>query len=83
MSGNKPEMTVRIGLISASIWTNAIETGKETKEVRSVVFQRRYKDRDSGEWKSSETFGLADLPALKEVISLALTFVAAKEAYGG
>jgi hypothetical protein len=86
VTGNKPEQTFRIGLVSASVFVNQIETGegkrKETKDVRSVVFQRRYKDRDSGEWKSSDAYGLSDLPALKEVLALALAFVTAKEACG-
>src|SRR5947208_2013132 len=86
MTGNKPEQSYRLGLISASIFVNSIETGegkrKETREVRSVVFQRRYRDKD-GEWKSADSFGLSDLPALRAVVDLAFQFVAAKEACGG
>jgi hypothetical protein len=86
MAGNKPEQTFRIGLISASVFVNEVEAGegarRESREVRSVVFQRRYRDRDSGEWRSSDSFGVADLAILKEVIAMALAYVAAKEACG-
>src|SRR5438067_595675 len=78
MTGNKPEQTIRLGLISASIFVNQIDAGegksRETKEVRNVVFQRRYRDRESGEWKSADSFGLADLPALRELTELALKY---------
>lgn len=84
MTGNRPEQTFRIGLVSASVFVNEIEAGEAgRKEVRSVVFQRRYRDRESGEWRSADSFGLADLASLKEVAALAFAYVAAKEACGG
>jgi len=47
---NPPETTFRLGLVSASVFVNEIETDDGTKEIRNVNLQRRYKD--NGDWKS-------------------------------
>ena len=81
MTGNKPEQVFRIGTVSASVFVNPREAGDENRrETRSVAIQRRYLDRKANEWKTADTFWLADLPALREVIDLALKYIAAKEA---
>ena len=73
----QPEKTFRIGHCSASVFVN---TGKEReRSFRSVVIQRSYKD-DSDEWKTSSSFGLADLPAAIHVLRLAFDHVAQHEA---
>ena len=66
---NPPEKTFRIGLVSASVFVNHIETDDGTKQVRNVNLQRRYKD--NGDWKSSSSFGLQDLPLAIRVLQLA------------
>ena len=66
---NPPETTFRIGLVSASVFVNEIQTDDGPKEIRNVNLQRRYKD--NGEWKSSTSFGLSDLPLATRVLQLA------------
>jgi len=79
---NKPEKTFRIGYVSASVFVNHSESGsgrdKSVREFRNVQLQRSYKD--GTEWKTSNTFGLSDLPSAIRVLELALHHVEEKEA---
>ncbi|TWT51738.1 hypothetical protein KOR42_34250 [Thalassoglobus neptunius] len=76
MASNSPEKTFRIGLVSASIFANEAEGGKRT--ILNVNLQRRYRDGDS--WKSSTSFGLADIPVALRVLQLAQGYVEEREA---
>lgn len=80
MSGNKPVRTIRIGLVSASVFANSrdADEGKEDRVNHSVQLQRRYRD-DEG-WKTTQTLGLADLPVAIQALKMALDFVAEREA---
>jgi hypothetical protein len=75
----KPEKVFRIGSVSASVFVNEIEPGK--RQVRNVNLQKRY--RDGEEWKTSTSFGLAELPQAMSVLDLAMKYVADKEAEVG
>ncbi len=75
----KPEKVIRFGVISASVFTNEIETDGGKRTIRNVKLQRRYRNGD-GEWKSSSSFTLADLPVAVEVLKQATDYVASKEA---
>lgn len=76
----KPERTIRIGAISASIFANTREVGDEdkTRTIRSVTLQRSYKD-DEGNWRNTANFGLADLPVAIRVLELAQAHVESAE----
>jgi len=74
----KPVKVFRIGRMSASMFVNEIERGGGKRQIRNVNLRRRYRDGD--EWKSSSSFGLADIPGAQAVLDLALTYVAVKEA---
>ncbi len=74
----KPERVFRIGPVTASVFANEVEGGK--RHVRNVSLQRRYRDDSDGEWKSSNSFGLGDLPQAIAVLDLAMKFVTEKEA---
>lgn len=80
MSGNKPVRTIRIGLVSASVFANSREAdeGKEDRINHSVQLQRRYRDEDG--WKTTQTLGLADLPVAIHCLQMALDFIAEREA---
>lgn len=82
MANQPPEKTFRIGLCSASVFKNTIEPkdGKGPKRtIRTVVLQRRYQDGD-GQWQSTSSFGLAELPAAARVLDLARDYVEGIEA---
>lgn len=53
------------GGIGVAVWLNEIETAEGPKMVRSITLApRRYRDRDTGEWKDSTSYRPADLTAL-------------------
>lgn len=80
MSGNKPVRTIRLGLVSVSVFANnrEAEEGKEDRVNHSVQLQRRYRDEEG--WKTTYTLGLADLPLAIQALQMALDFVAEREA---
>ena len=73
-----PEKVFRIGSVVASIFVNDLQTDGGKRQVRNVTLQRRYRDGD--EWKSSTSFGLADLPSAVRVLQLAQGHVERSEA---
>ncbi len=75
----KPEKVFRIGSVSASVFLNEIETDGGKRTARNVSLQRRYRD-SSGDWKTSTSFGLADLPQAQAVLDMAMKHVASREA---
>ncbi|TWT60966.1 hypothetical protein [Rubinisphaera italica] len=78
MASNAPEKTFRIGLVSASVFVNEIDGDGGKRTIRNVNLQRRYRDGD--DWKSSTSFGLADLPVALRVLQLAQAYVEEREA---
>ena len=54
--GNKPVDKIRIGRVTASIWSNPSDKG----DFYSVTFERNYKDEGDA-WKSSQSFRRDDL----------------------
>lgn len=76
----KPEQVFRLGVVSASVFVNEIDTDGGKRQMRNVNLQRRYRDSDDGEWKSSSSFGLAELPQALAVLQMAFDHVAGKEA---
>ena len=61
------------------MFTNEVETDGGSKTIRNVKLQRRYRNGD-GEWKTSTSFTLTDLPVAMEVLRLATDYVAGQEA---
>ena len=74
----QPEQVIRFGAVSASVFVNEMETDGGKKAVRNVKLQRRYRNGD-GEWKSSTSFTLSDLPVAIAVLERAMNYVARKE----
>ena len=64
----KPERVIRFGAISASVFTNDVETDGGKKTIRNVKLQRRYRN-GNGEWKTSSSFTLTDLPTAVAVVA--------------
>jgi len=59
---NLPEKKFRAGAISVTVWKNS-NTSKsgEPIEYKTVTLERRYKDRN-GEWQSTNSFMVNDIP---------------------
>ena len=76
---SQSEKQFRIGSVSASVFANTVEgDGGRKRKIRNVNLQRRYKDGD--EWKSSSSFGLADIAHAIRVLQLAQEHVESVEA---
>ena len=53
----RPIQSIRIGDVSASVWSREFAVQGQMRTFRSVTFERSYKDRD-GSWKYTKTFDL-------------------------
>lgn len=79
----QPVKEFRVGGISTSVWSN--ESEKDGRIVRrySVRLKKRYRDRQSGEWKDSDYLFTDDLPRARLVLDKAYEYVALKESEEG
>ncbi|HRZ38512.1 MAG TPA: hypothetical protein P5534_19375 [Candidatus Paceibacterota bacterium] len=68
---DKPIHEVRFGAIKAAIWRNDTVIGVRY----NATFSRLYKDRENGQWKSSDSFGRDDLLVLAKVADSAHTWI--------
>lgn len=67
----RPAHEVRLGRIKGAIWANTTEQGVRY----GVTFNRLYKDQESGEWRTSASFGRDDLLLLAKVSEQALIWI--------
>ncbi len=66
--GNAPERKVRAGGIVATVWLNKGQNARgEEAEYRTISLERSYKDKD-GQWQSTNSFRLNDLPKATAVL---------------
>ena len=63
----QPEKVFRHGGCSASVFINEVTRDGQSRQVRSVSFQKRYLDKN-GEWQSTAHLNVNDLP--KAVLAL-------------
>jgi len=83
-TGNRPEKTIKLGPIQAAIFANVREATADQEErvLRSVQLGRRYRDAD-GNWKTSTSFDLSNLPAAIEALRLAFEYLVEQHAGDG
>ena len=62
MTGQAPIAKFRAGQVSSALWENDIQVRGQTIKILKATVQRRYKDKDSGEWKSSMSFSRNEIP---------------------
>jgi len=74
-----PEKKFSTGAISATIWKNDGTNKKtgENVEFRTVHLDRRYKDKD-GNWQSTSSLRLNDLPKASLVLQKAYEYLVLK-----
>ena len=75
---NAPLKKFSAGRISAAIWENITEANGSQKTYPVVVVEKSYKDK-KGEWKSTHSFGKADLAHAVLVLQKSLEFLALRE----
>ncbi len=74
---NHPEKKFRAGAVSATVWKNAGKGNQNNEqfEYRSVSFERSYKDQQ-GNWKTTSSLRMNDLPKALLVLEKAYEFIA-------
>ena len=79
VSGNLPEKKFSTGGLTATVWENQGKN-KEGLDVsyRTVSFQRRYMDKN-GDWQSTNTLRVNDLPKASLVLQKAFEYLVMKE----
>lgn len=77
---NTPEKKISTGAISATIWKNNGMNKKsgEPVEFRTITLQRRYKDKE-GNWQSSGSLRVGDLPKATLVLQKAYEYLVLRE----
>lgn len=73
----KPEQVFKAGAMTASVWTNERDVNGDIRELKSVTFQKRYKDKE--DWKTTNSLNASDLPKAIVVLSKAYEFLTLKE----
>lgn len=73
-----PEVKFSTGAIQVTVWNNEAQskTGEKT-EYKSVSFGRRYKDKN-GEWKSTNSLRINDLPKAVVLLNKAFEYLVLK-----
>jgi len=74
---NRPEKIFSTGAIHVSVWKNESVKDGNKSEFRTVSLQRRYTDK-SGEWKSTSTLRINDLPKAALALNKAFEFLVMK-----
>jgi len=78
MENNRPEKVFSTGAIQVAVWKNdAVKDGKKT-EFKTVNIQRRYADK-TGEWKSTSTLRINDLPKAALALTKAFEYLVMKD----
>ncbi len=70
----QPEIVFRHGSCSASIFVNEYQRGEDTFKVRTVMFQRRYRDKN-GDWQATNSLGVNDIPKATLVLRKAYEYL--------
>jgi hypothetical protein len=76
MNKNQPAHHIRLGSVRASIWENS--NGEVTRH--NVTFQKIYKEKESDQWKSTESFGRDELLLLAKVADRAHSWICEQRA---
>jgi len=59
-----PIKVFTFGALKAAVWADSRVVNNSIVEMHSVKIDRTYKDKESNEWKHTDTFHAEDLPKL-------------------
>ena len=80
---NTPEKKFRAGAVSATIWQNNGQNKEgQPTEYRTISLDRNYKDKE-GNWKSTNSMRINDLPRASLVLNEAYRYILLKEMQNG
>jgi hypothetical protein len=71
MNKNRPVQEIRLGFVKASIWENQVGEAKRY----NVTVTRIYKEKESDQWKTTESFGRDDLLLLAKAADRAHSWI--------
>lgn len=74
----KPQETIRVGAVNVSIFENTIVKDGKMLKIPKAVFQVRYKDKKDGEWKSTNSLSVNDIPKAINALQKAYQFLTEK-----
>ncbi len=78
MEKNKPERVFSTGAVHVSVWKNdSVSKDGAKSEFRTISIQRRYTDK-AGEWKSTNTLRVNDLPRASLALNKAFEYIVLK-----
>ncbi|MBT4604511.1 hypothetical protein HOC01_02635 [archaeon] len=77
-SKNYPQKKYRAGAISATVWSNSFQNEKGSGSYNTVSLERIYQDKE-GNWKSTNSLRLNDLPKVAAVMQRAYEDLIIKE----
>jgi hypothetical protein len=75
---NKPVVTFRAGVVSASVWKKTETINKKDVDFFNVTLVKNYKDKED-EWKSTSSFNREDLVKARLVLDKAIEYIYLKE----
>ena len=76
---NQPEKKFVAGAVSATVWKNEGKNAEgEATEFNTISVDRSYKDKD-GEWKSTNSLRISDLPKMALVANKAFEYLSLKD----
>ena len=77
-TGNLPAKKFRAGAISATIWLNQGQKDGNAVEYKTISIERKYTDKD-GNWQSTNSLRVNDLPKASIVLQKAYEHIVLKE----
>ena len=72
---NQPVKKFKAGAVEAAVWLNEKKSGEKVTNVESVTIARRYMDK-AGQWQSTSSFSMNELPKVFLVANKAFEFLA-------
>ena len=79
MEKQSPEKKFSTGAIQATVWKNTAKNKQgENVDFRTVSFGRRYKDK-TGDWKTTTTLRINDLPKAVIVLNKAYEYLVLRD----
>ena len=76
--GNPPVEEFEAGTIRASIWRNELAQNGRTVIRYSIKIEKQYRQKQTGEWASTDQYFPEDLPKLQLVATKAFEYVSLK-----
>lgn len=77
MKENQPVKNFKAGYVSVAVWPNT--TKEDHRVFHTVTLERSYKDKESGEWRSTPSLRKQDLLSTARLLCQAYDFMQTKD----